>query len=141
MRDLSSGIDPVRAIKTLLIGAACIVALAAAVGSARSVSQISSDDNENAPLQAEWHGFPEYTRYPAAAGRKMRELARKSGGDMNRLSADERTWMSSVASSYAPMALQMSARELHAEDAAKAAGSPANSRQEIAPVQARLSKF
>ena len=58
------------------------------------------------------HGLPNYIADPEAGARHTKELARKSGGDWNKLSEEEQRWLNSMTAGHGPRMLAHTASKL-----------------------------
>ena len=58
-------------------------------------------------------GLPDYISHPAAGSAEIDKLARKSHGDITRLTMEEQTFLDSVTANHASAMLLKRAQDLH----------------------------
>ena len=106
----------------------CIIALIAGIGFFNA-SRISPNAAANKPAsdESQWHGLPDYLNDPKAGSQQVELLARKSGGDFDKLTKDEQSWLNALTAGHGARMLEMKAQESREQQKARRRSHPADS--------------
>ena len=104
--------------KVFLLALIMVIALAMFINSAMRPQEPSKSALQS-HAEEQWHGLPNYIEKPEAARAHATVLARRTGGDFRRLSAEERRWLDAMTAGHGAQMLRGEARALKAKEAAE----------------------